>query len=193
MKSFVEQVCATEKIAAFIDGELNVGDRLAFEDHLERCDRCSSELLAQRQFMCELDSALASPSDLEVPRNFARVVAVRAQSDMRGLRASTEHKRAFRYCLLLGLAAFALLGVTASQALLVSAQAIAAKAVSVVELLLKAVYDAAVGVAVVVRVLSGSVFSDSPLSGFGALVLVVLAVSLLSFLISRYHRARLAE
>jgi anti-sigma factor RsiW len=189
----VDQICATEKIAAFVDGELSGADRLAFEDHIERCDRCSSELLAQRQFMCELDLALASPFDLEVPRNFARVVAVRAESDMRGVRAPAEHKRAFRYCLLLGLAAFALLGVTASQALLASAQAVAAKAIGVAELLLKAVYDAAAGLAVIVRVLSGGVLSESRLSVVSALILVVLAVSLLSFLISRYHRARLAE
>ena len=191
--SVEKQVCAMEKIAAFIDGELSADDLLIFEAHVERCDRCSSELLAQRQFMCELDSALASPFDLEVPRDFARVVAVRAESDMRGVRASSEHKRAFHYCLLLGLAAFALLGVTASQDLLVSAQAVAAKAIGVAELLLKAVYDAAVGFTVIVRVLSGGLFSDSRLSGLSVLVLVVLAVSLLSFLISRYHRARLAE
>jgi len=191
--SVLNQVCATEKIAAFIDGELAAGDRLAFEDHLERCDRCSSELLAQRQFMCELDSALASPFDLEVPRDFARVVAVRAESDMSGVRASAEHKRAFRYCLLLGLAAFVLLGVTASQTLFANAQAVAAKAMSAAEMLLKAVYDAAVGLTVIVRVLSGGVLSDSRLSGLSALIFLVLAVSLLSFLISRYHRARLAE
>lgn len=191
--SLVDQVCATEKIAAFIDGELDAGDRIAFEDHVERCDRCSSELLAQRQFMCELDSALASPFNLDVPRNFARVVSVRAESDMRGVRAPAEHQRAFYYCLFLGVAAFALLGVTASQALLVSVQSVAAKAISIGELLLKAVYDAALSFTVIVRVLGGTMFSDSRLSALSAFLLVVLAVSLLSFLISRYHRARLAE
>lgn len=191
--SVLDEICATETIAAFIDGELDAADRIAFEDHMERCDRCSSELLAQRQFMCQLDSALASPFDLDVPHNFARVVAVRAESDMRGVRASAEHKRALRYCLLLGLAAFALLGLTASQALFVSAQSVAATAVGVAELLFKTVYDAAVGFTVIVRVLSGGLLSDSRLSGVSALFLVVIAVSLLSFLISRYHRARLAE
>lgn len=191
--SGLNPVCATDKIAAFIDGELTAEDRLAFEDHLERCDRCRSELLAQRQFMCELDSALASPFDLEVPRDFARVVAVRAESDMSGVRASAEHKRAFRYCLLLALAAFALLGVTASQTLFDNARSAAAKIIGAGEMLLRTIYDAAVGLTVIVRVLSRGVLSDFRLSGLSALILVVLAVSLLSFLISRYHRARLAE
>jgi anti-sigma factor RsiW len=191
--SAAEQICATDKIAAFIDGELDAVDRSAFEAHVAGCDRCSSELLAQRQFMCELDSAMASPFDLEVPRDFARVVAVRAESDMRGVRASAEHRRAFNYCLWLGLAAFALLGVTTSQALFANARSAVAMVIGIGELLLKTVYDAAVGLMVIVRVLSGGFLTDSRLSGVTALFLVVLAISLLSFLISRYHRARLAE
>ena len=188
-----EQICATEKIAALIDGELDVNERADFEAHLVECDRCSSELLAQKQFMCELDSALAGPFDLEVPDNFARVVSVRAESDMRGVRAASEHKRAFYYCLLLALSAFALLGVTASQALLGSVEAGAVKVISIGELLLKAAYDAALSFMVVVRVLSGGLFSDTGLSKMSALIVVLFAIGLLSFLISRYHRAGLAD
>lgn len=188
-----EQICATEKIAAFIDGELEVKESPAFEAHVAECERCSSELLAQKQFMCELDSALAGPFDLDVPHNFARVVSVRAESDMRGVRAAAEHKRAFYYCVLLGLSAFALLGVTASQGLLVRGESFAIKLISMGELLLKAAYDAALSFTVVVRVLSGGLFSDTGFSKVGALIVVVCAIGLLSFLISRYHRAGLAE
>jgi len=188
-----KQICATEKIAAFIDGELEMKERTAFEAHVVECDRCNSELLAQRQFMCELDSALAGPFDLDVPPNFARVVSVRAESDMRGVRAAAEHKRAFYYCVLLGLSAFALLGVTASQALLVRGELFAVKAISIGELLLKAAYDAALSFTVVVRVLSGGLFSDTGFSKVSALIVVVCAIGLLSFLISRFHRAGLAK
>jgi anti-sigma factor RsiW len=191
--SVEEQTCATEKVAAFIDGELDVNERIAFEAHVVACARCKSELLEQKQFMCELDSALAGPFDLEVPHNFARIVSVRAESDMRGVRAASEHKRAFYYAVLLGLAAFALLGVTASQALFASVELIAVKVISIGELLLRAAYDAALSVTVVVRVLSGGLFSDTSLSKVSALVVVVFAIGLLSFLISRYHRAGLAE
>lgn len=188
-----EQKCVTEKMSAFIDGELDLNERLSFEAHVVDCERCSAELLAQKQFMCELDSALAGPFDLDVPHNFARVVSVRAESDMRGVRAPAEHRRAFSYCLVLGLAAFALLGITASQALLARGELFAIKAISIGELLLKAAYDAALSFTVVVRVLSGGVFSDTGLSKVSALIVVVFAISLLSFLISRYHRAGLAE
>lgn len=191
--SVEEQTCAGEKVAAFIDGELEVKERIAFETHVVSCDRCSAELLEQKQFMCELDSALTGPFDLEVPDNFARIVSVRAESDMRGVRAAAEHKRAFYYAVLLGLSAFALLGVTASQALLASGEAVAVKVIGIGELLLRAAYDAALSFTVVVRVLSGGLLSDTGLSKVSALLVVVFAIGLLSFLISRYHRAGLAE
>ena len=187
------QICVTEKVAAFIDGELETHERAAFESHVARCDSCRSELLAQKQFMCELDSALAGPFDLEVPDNFARVVSVRAESDMRGVRTAPEHKRAFYYCVLLALSAFALLGVTASQALLGSVEAGAVKVMGIGELLFKAAYDAALSLTVVVRVLSGGLFSDTSLSKMSALIVVACAIGLLSFLISRYHRTGLPD
>jgi hypothetical protein len=186
-------LCKTEDIIALIDGDLEPAARLAAEEHVKSCESCASELQAQRQFMCELDSVLASPFELTVPNDFARVVAVRAESDMRGVRQRDEHKRALRFCIILGLVAFALLGVTSSKALIFSAQSIAAKTVGVLELLAKATYDVASGFTIISRMLGGGLVADSRVGGLTALVLVALAVGLLSLLISRYHRARLTE
>lgn len=190
--SATDHICESEKIAAFIDGDLEPAARAAFEAHVKQCSHCNSELQAQRQFMCELDSALASPFDLPVPLHFAEVVAVRAQSDMRGVRDRSEHAKALRLCLMLGLAAFALLGVTTTQAVISSAESIANKAFGVLGLFGKTIYDAAVGLSVISRVLSGGLTANSRLAGLTAL-LVAVAIGLLSILISRYHRASLAE
>ncbi len=81
---------------------------------------CSAELNAQRLFMCELDATLTLAPDLPVPSNFAQIVAARAESDMSGVRDGREHKRAFRFCLILALASFALLGAAASKAVFFS-------------------------------------------------------------------------
>ena len=110
-----EYICQTDNLAAYIDGELEPGLRSTLEEHLKSCAQCASELHAQRLFMCELNSALANSSDRAVPTNFAQVVAVRAESDMSGVRDRAEHARALRFCIILGLAAFALLGATASK------------------------------------------------------------------------------
>ncbi|MEK6283301.1 MAG: zf-HC2 domain-containing protein [Acidobacteriota bacterium] len=191
--STTNYTCDTEEIAAFIDGDLEPGARLVLEGHIAQCDRCTSELQSQQLFMCELESALANSADLSVPKNFARVVAVRAESDMRGLRHATEHKRALRLCLVLALAAFALLGATSTKAIFLSAQLIAIKAIALLGLFGKAIYDAAAGLAVILRVLGGGIITDTRFAGFLALLLVALAICLLTFLISRYHRARLSE
>jgi anti-sigma factor RsiW len=184
--------CQTENIAAYIDGDLEPASRSVLEEHLKQCAACASELQAQRVFMCDLDSALASPFDLAVPVNFAQVVAVNAASDMRGVRSRAEHTRALRYCIVLGLAAFALLGFASSKAIVLNFRAAAGKVFGVLGFFAKTIFDAAAGFAVISRVVSRGVIAGS-LAGFAGLLLVVLAIAVLSLLISRYHRARVLE
>ena len=186
-------ICETENIAAYVDGELESGHRAALEEHIKLCARCASELQAQRLFMCELDSALVSPFDLAVPPNFAQVVAVRAESDMRGVRDRSEHTRALRFCIILGLAAFALLGVASSKAVVLSVRSVAGKVFGVLGLFARTTFDAASGLTVISRVVSRGLIPDSRLAGFAGLLLVVLAIAVLSLLISRYHRTRVIE
>jgi anti-sigma factor RsiW len=186
-------ICETENIAAYIEGDLEPDLHAALEEHVKQCARCASELQAQRLFMCELDSALASPFNLAVPPNFAQVVAVRAESDMRGVRDSSEHKKALRFCIILGLAAFALLGVASSKAVILNLRSTGARVFGVVGFFARATLDAAAGFAITSRVVSRGLIPDSRLAGWAGLLLVVLAIAVLSFLISRYHRTRVIE
>jgi anti-sigma factor RsiW len=185
--------CQTENIAAYIDGDLEPALRSALEEHVKECANCDAELREQRLFMRELDSALASPFDLAVPADFARVVAAHAESDMRGARDPSERKRALRFCIILGLAAFALLGVASSKAVLLSVRAVVGKVFGAVGVFAQTVFDAAAGFIVLLRVLSRGLISDSRLIGVAGLLLLVLTVGVLSLLISRYHRTRLIE
>jgi hypothetical protein len=186
-------ICETENIVAYIDGDLDPALRLNLEEHLKACEACVSELQAQRVFMCELDSALASPFDLAVPANFAQVVAVHAKSDMRGMRERAEHARALRFCIVLGLAAFALLGVASSKAVLFKLKSIAGKVIGVLGFFGEAILNAAAGFTVVSRVVSRGLVTDLRFAGLAGLLLVVLFIAVLSRLIVRYHRTRLIE
>jgi len=179
--------CQAEQIAAYLDGDLDAGACAALEEHFQNCQSCVSELNAQRLFVCELDATLASTPDLPVPRDFVQIVAAHAESDMRGVRDRLEHKRALRFCLILAFASFALLGVAASKSVIFSGRAIAGKLLGVLGLLWKALYDAAVGLTVISRAISRGLLPQSHLAGLFALLLV-LAVVLLSLLISSYHR-----
>jgi predicted anti-sigma-YlaC factor YlaD len=179
--------CQVEQIAAYLDGELDASAGALFEDHLQGCSFCNAELNAQRLFVCELDSALTLTPDLPVPRNFAQIVAARAESDMSGVRESVEHRRALRFCLVLAIASFALLGAAAIKTVLFGGWVIAGNTLSIFDLVWTTLRDAAVGLAVISRVIIGGLIPESPYAGLAALLLA-LAVVLLSLLISSYHR-----
>jgi predicted anti-sigma-YlaC factor YlaD len=188
--------CQTELIAPYLDGDLEPSACTAFEEHLRGCADCDAELQAQRLFICDLDSALAQPSDLPVPQNFARIVAAYAESDMSGARNGAEHKRALRFCVILALLAFALLGVAAGKSVFLSGQLMAGKVLGVFGLLWRTLHDAAVGLTVISRVVGQLLLPESHLAGLAALFLLALALVLLSLLISsyhRYHRMRVLE
>lgn len=174
--------CQNEQIAAYVDGELDAHSLAQFENHLPGCASCRAELNSQRLLMCDLDQVLARTSDFPVPQNFAQVVAARAESDMSGLRKRVEHQRALRICLLLAITSFVLLGATSSRVLFFN---VAGKAFSLFGVLWTTIYDAAVGLTVISRVISGTIVT-SPFAGLMALLLA-LAVVLLSLMISSYH------
>jgi anti-sigma factor RsiW len=186
-------ICETENVAAYIEGDLDPVLASAFEEHLTGCSKCAAELNAQRLFMCELDSALASPLQLSVPPNFAQVVAVHAESDMRGLRERREHARALRLCIILSLAAFALLGFASSKAVFLSARSVAGKILRVVSFLADLIFNAVSGFTLILRVVARGLMADSRLAGVAGLLLMILAIAFLSRLISRYHRTRVIE
>ena len=87
--------CLAEDVAAYLDGELEAAARDSFELHAGDCENCAAELLRQRQLVCTLDAAFLG-HDMELPPNFARVVAVHAETDMRGMRDGAERRQALR-------------------------------------------------------------------------------------------------
>jgi len=185
--------CQIEQIAAYLDCELDGEARLLFEDHINACPACGSALLEQRRLLCALDSVLSRSSGLLLPRNFAQIVAARAESDMSGVRERREHGRALRVCLILASASFAFLGVAARAVVINFARTIGRPVSGVVDLVGTIVYDAVTGLSVIARVLSKGLIPGSSLAGLAEFLLLALAVFLLSRLIANYHRTRLIE
>lgn len=186
-------ICQSDQIAAFVDDELEPAHRLEFEQHVRVCDSCAAELRAHRTFMRELDTALAGRFDLEVPPDFAKVVAVHAENDMRGVRDRAEHRKALRYCIVLGLVAFALLGVASSRAVLFSVQSFFKTTFGIISLFGRTIYDALAGLSVLARVFRRGLAGEAGLVDVGALLLFALAIGILTLLISRYHRTRVLD
>jgi anti-sigma factor RsiW len=185
--------CLHEQIALYLDGELEDDERRQLESHLKGCSPCAAEVTLQRQLLSAFDSALGPSGELPLPKNFARIVAAHATSDMRGMRGRAEHRRALRYCVLLALASFALLGVASSRLVFGLARAVVHRVSGVLDLVWTTAYDAVAGVTVISRVVSRTFIPESRLAGLVGFLLLALAVILLSRLIASYHRTRLID
>ena len=188
----LQQISCDEKlIAAYIDGEIDAAKRLVVDQHLDDCAHCREELRVHRMFVCELDSVLAQ-SEVTVPIDFSRHVAVRATSDLRGIRSASENKKALAFCVLLALAAIALLSEASRVTAIRSARGFLKTVIGTVAVLLGAIYDMVASVTVISRVLSRKVIVESNSLGL-LLVLFALALLLLSRMIVRYHRTSATE
>lgn len=185
------KICEQNLIGAYVDGELDADLTLHLEEHLKDCSDCQFELRAHRLFVCELDASLTNKNrDLPVPADFSRRVAARARSDMSGVRTRAENRKALAICMILALSGLALLGATTRYAVFVVVGRFVTKVFSLVEFVTTTVYDAVVGLIVVLKVLSGKIQSGS--SG-PLLVLLAVAVMVLSRLLSHYHRTGATE
>ena len=179
---------------AYLDGELEDASLARVESHLGNCPECTAELLEQRRLLQELSFALTDEPALEMPKNFAAIVAARAQSDMSGVRDGAERKRALGLCVALAAASFVLLGGTAlRESVLSPLRAIWTASAALFSFLGHALYDAGAGVAVLSRGLGGRLLFESRSLGLLILFLFVLVSFTLARLIVRYHRTRIIE
>jgi anti-sigma factor RsiW len=187
-----QKICQKNLIAAYVDGELSDVANAIFEQHVEECPGCRAELRAHRVFVCELDAALTGKVELPVPDDFSKVIAIRARSDMRGVRSRSEHRKAIAICLVLALTGFGLLGATAREDVLALAGRSVTSVISIGSFVSQLVYDAVSGLVVISRVLGHKIVVSSGSAGVLLLVLAV-AVFVLSRLISEYHRTGATE
>jgi len=187
----VEKICERNLVGAYVDGELDADLTPVFEDHLESCADCRFELRAHRLFVCELDAALTNSGEIPVPRDFSRIIAMRATTDMRGVRTRSENRKALTICIVLALGGFALLGATTLNVFKI-AQKFVATVFGVASFVATAVYDFAAGLVVIFRVVSRKYIIETG-SLWPMLVLLAFGVFILSRLISHYHRSGATE
>lgn len=186
--------CRSEEIVAYLDGELDASSLVQLERHFENCSPCAAELRAQKLLLHELNFALTDEPAIEMPKNFAQVVAARAQSDMSGMRDRQERRRALRLCALLTVVSFVLLGGAAlSESIFAPLRVIWKTGVALLGFLGHALYDAGASLAVISRGLGGHLLFESRSTGLLVLLLLALALFTLARLIVRYHRARTIE
>jgi predicted anti-sigma-YlaC factor YlaD len=188
-----KQECQVEDVAAYLDGELSGIALDTFEAHLQQCSDCSSALRVQRQLLCTLDIALNESGSFELPHNFTRVVAGRAENDLSVMRKKSERRRAFQLCVILALMSFALLGAASRTLVFDPIRSFFRVTAGLLNLLWQTAYEIGAGITVIVRVVARVAGPSS----YGWLLLVglafIISISLLPLLIARYHRAQITE
>ncbi|MBK7707333.1 MAG: zf-HC2 domain-containing protein [Acidobacteria bacterium] len=97
-----DRSCPRKQIAAYLDGELGAGEEFDLELHFAECPNCRAELNEQKRLLFALDGVLDERPEIELPENFAKVVATNAECRVEGLRCPIERGRALFVCLLLG-------------------------------------------------------------------------------------------
>lgn len=185
--------CQINEMIAYLDGELDSPALECFESHVKECSSCAAELRSQRQLLCTLDSAFNDSHRFELPRDFTRVVAAHAQSDVHGMRRKSEGRRALQLCAVLALVSFALLGAASGAMVIEPVRGFARVAGNLLDLIWRTVYDAGTGLAVIIRVVGRAMFFDSHGLGLLAILPFAIIVVLLPRLIVRYHRAHVLE
>ena len=187
------ETCQLEDVAAYLDGELSEAGVNRFEDHLRSCLDCAKELRAQRQLLCTLDVAFNGNRSFQLPHDFTRIVTARAESDLSGMRNKHERRRALKLCAVLALVSFALLGAAARTVVFDPLSTLFRISRTVLQLAWRAASEAVMSATVLMRVIVRAVLLDQ--NGLGLLMLVafLIAISVLPFLLVKYHRAQTIE
>jgi len=179
------------RTAAYLDGELDARAAADFESHSRACETCTAALLEQRRLLCLLDTAFDRNFEKRValPKGFTRQLRVRAQNDMRGVRARSERRRALKICAALGAAAFALTGFAALDSVVAPALSAARAAGGVLSVAGRAAAGTGEGAGLVLRAVGGSLVAGSAPVALLQLAALAAAIVLLLRLIIAYHRA----
>lgn len=173
-RQFCEDRC---NIAAYLDGELSADRELSLEMHLAECPDCCGELNLLKQLLLGLDEGLRSGTDIDLPKDFAKIVAANAESTVAGLRRPRERFNALYICGALGL--FVLLSFSVSAGSTLFFRQIAA----VSSFLGHFFYDVCLGIVVILRA-AASHFRSDVISTFFTVAVVTAGLYLFKKLLS---------
>lgn len=167
--------CPHEEIAVYLDGELTPAAEIALEKHFAECKACLTELNLQKEMLSVFDFAFDEKSEIELPENFAKVVATTAESKVSGLRSKKERSLALFFCSAMFLAVMLGLGAETGKLFAVF-KTFAEQVVAVLGFVFHFIYGAAIGFSIILKFLSQQIVFNSAAS-----FLIILAAFFVSF------------
>jgi anti-sigma factor RsiW len=179
--------CRAADISAFIDGELSAADENQLSLHLAQCAECSEELNRQKSFLNFVGSGLADASGPDLPDDFVRVITATAESGVQGLRGRREFLISMAITVVFGIGALLLLGGSYSGPGAAIFQGFADKTIAVVMAAGHAAYSISLGIAVIIRALTGG--SAPAATALFVGVLAIISIPIVRFTIRRAARS----
>jgi anti-sigma factor RsiW len=171
-------LCPSDEISAYIDGELTPQRELELDLHFASCRACNLQLNDLKQFLRGLDDTLRLEGDLELPKDFTKVVVANAESSVSGLRRPRERFNAVFICV--GLSLFVLFALGAQ------AETLLDQIAAVGGFFGHLIYSFFIGLAIIVR----SVASQSDFGPSAAALLAVLFAGFSLYVSRRVMDAR---
>lgn len=172
-----EKNCPHEEISLYLDGELSGNDEILLEQHLAVCETCLDELNLQKQMLAALNFAFGKREEIELPKNFTKVVVTKAESGVSGLRSKEERFQALFLCS--GLFLLLIAGFSAeSEKIFLTLTVFGNQITAIGGFIVHLFYDISFGLAVIFRSLSQKVIFSSAFTVllFGALLSVLLLI-----------------
>lgn len=160
----IKEFCSQKNaLAAYLDGELALGEEIELEAHLAACGECRLELNEQKKLLCVLDSALETEKEFELPENFAQIVAANAESKVSGLRRPQERSKALFVCAALFLLVILGFG-RETETVLNAFTGFADQFLVVIGFAFHLSYDIALGTAIILRSIGSQLIFNSTVS-----------------------------
>lgn len=186
----IESSCPNADIAAYIDGELAPREELELERHFAVCRLCARELNRQKNLLRALDFALIGEKGIDLPENFTKTIVVNAESSVKGLRCPKERSKALFICS--ALFAFIMLGLgSEANAVLSTFTAFAEQLFAVGSFIGHLIYDLALVLTTILRLLGGQLASTKSFAALGAAVFLITILIASTRLMTRVSRAKL--
>ena len=173
-----KQICPREEISLYLDGELSANDEILLEKHLTDCEACLAELNSQKQMLSALNFAFDKQAEIELPKDFTKIVVAKAESGVSGLRSKEERFRALFLCLALFLLLILGFGLE-NEKIFSTLTSFFNQVVAIAGFIVHFTYDISIGIAVILRSLSQKVIFTNGfiiLSFGGVLLLFLLTV-----------------
>lgn len=188
-KQFVSEggasVCGPESVYAYLDGLLSPEALTVFEVHLDTCAECREMVNSEKVFAGMLDTSLVSEASVQLPEDFARRVAVTAESTVVGTGDRSNTLRAV--AIVSGLLCVAVAAVMAAGGQGIPFVGIAIEKIGVIVLAaVHLVYSVGVSVAVIIRSATAPVV-DQPM--LVPIILMIMAAMGLLLLRVRQNRS----